>query len=57
MFVRDSFERDFARLFDVYHYGSTVWSPMCGGILSGKYNEAGIPEGGRWDTFSENAFL
>lgn len=57
MFVREKFEADYARLFDIYKYGSTVWSPLCGGILSGKYNDAGIPEGARWDMFSENAFL
>ena len=54
MFVRDRFEADYARLFDIYRYGSTVWSPLCGGILSGKYNEGDIPEGTRYDTFSEN---
>ena len=54
MFVRDRFEADYARLFDIHRYGSTVWSPLCGGILSGKYNEGDIPEGTRYDTFSEN---
>jgi aryl-alcohol dehydrogenase-like predicted oxidoreductase len=57
MFVREKFEADYARLFDIHRYGSTVWSPLCGGILTGKYNEAGIPSGTRWDTFSENPVM
>jgi len=28
--------------------GSTIWSPLMGGILSGKYNN-GVPEGTRLD--------
>lgn len=57
MFVRDSFEKDYGRLFDIHKMGSTVWSPLCGGILTGKYNEGGIPEGARWNTFNENPYL
>jgi len=55
--VRNTFEADYARLFDKFHLGSTVWSPLAGGILTGKYNEGGITAGSRWDTFSENAIL
>ena len=29
--------------------GSTVWSPLAMGILSGKYNDGNIPEGSRMD--------
>lgn len=57
MFVRDVFERDYGRLFDVHKMGSTVWSPLAGGILTGKYNEGGIPTGARWNTFNENSYL
>lgn len=57
MFVRESFEKDYGRLFDIYKLGSTVWSPLCGGILTGKYNQGGIPSGARWDTFNENPYL
>lgn len=28
--------------------GTTVWSPLASGILTGKYNQ-GIPEGSRFD--------
>ena len=37
--------------------GSTVWSPLCGGILTGKYNDGNIPEGARWDVNKKNPFL
>lgn len=57
MFVRDRFEADYARLFDKTRMGTTVWSPLAGGILSGKYNVGGVPAGTRWDTFSESKFL
>jgi len=42
MIFRDSFEKDYGRLFDLYKMGSTVWSPLCGGILTGKYNDGNI---------------
>lgn len=43
MFVRERFEAEYARLFDVHKMGSTVWSPLCGGILTGKYNDGVVP--------------
>lgn len=46
MIARDKVEVDFARLFDHYGYGTTVWSPLAGGFLTGKYND-GIPEDSR----------
>ncbi len=49
MLVRDNFEKDYRRLFAEYKYGTTIWSPLAGGILSGKYNEGTIPEGSRYD--------
>lgn len=39
MLVRDWFEREYEYLFDQYNYGSTIWSPLIGGILTGKFNE------------------
>lgn len=47
MFVRERFEVEYGTLFDKYRYGSTVWSPLCQGILSGKYNN-GFPADSRW---------
>jgi aryl-alcohol dehydrogenase-like predicted oxidoreductase len=43
---RERFEVEYGELFDKYRMGSTIWSPLAGGILSGKYNN-GIPEGSR----------
>ena len=49
MFVRDKFEKEFRRLFSEYKYGTTIWSPIAGGILAGKYNDGKIPEGSRYE--------
>jgi voltage-dependent potassium channel beta subunit len=46
MLKRDRIEVEYARLFHDYGFGSTIWSPLAGGLLTGKYN-AGIPEGSR----------
>ncbi len=46
MLVRERFEKEYARLFDDYGYGSTIWSPLASGLLTGKYND-GIPAGSR----------
>jgi voltage-dependent potassium channel beta subunit len=46
MLVRDRFEKEYARLFKDYGYGSTTWSPLASGLLTGKYNE-GIPADSR----------
>jgi voltage-dependent potassium channel beta subunit len=46
LFNRQRFEREYARLFRDYHYGSTTWSPLASGLLTGKY-EQGIPNDSR----------
>jgi voltage-dependent potassium channel beta subunit len=46
MFVRERFEKEYARLFKDHGYGSTIWSPLASGLLSGKYND-GIPADSR----------
>lgn len=46
MFSRSRMETEYARLFKDYGYGSTIWSPLASGLLTGKYNN-GIPEGSR----------
>lgn len=51
MFVRDKLEVDYDRLFDLYGYGTTVWSPLAGGLLTGRYNK-GIPEDSRLSVFA-----
>lgn len=46
MLVRKRFEQEYARLYTQIGLGTTIWSPLAGGLLTGKYND-GIPEGSR----------
>jgi voltage-dependent potassium channel beta subunit len=46
MLVRDNFEKNLALVFRDLGYGSTIWSPLASGLLTGKYNQ-GVPEGSR----------
>jgi len=46
MFEREKLEDEYLRLFNDYKLGTTIWSPLASGILSGKYNN-GIPKGSR----------
>jgi voltage-dependent potassium channel beta subunit len=46
LFHREHFERELAPLFEDYGLGSTTWSPLASGILTGKYRD-GIPDGSR----------
>ncbi len=46
MLVRERFEKEYAALYRDLGYGTTIWSPLASGILTGKYND-GIPEGSR----------
>lgn len=48
-FHRERFEVEYAPLYNQYEYGTTIWSPLAGGLLTGKYNE-GIPEDSRYAT-------
>ena len=46
MFHRDRVEREYARLYADVGLGTTIWSPLASGLLTGKYND-GIPAGSR----------
>jgi voltage-dependent potassium channel beta subunit len=46
MLHRDRFEREYAPLYDGTGLGTTIWSPLAGGLLTGKYRE-GVPPGTR----------
>lgn len=50
LLVRDRFEKEYAYLFDQYGYGTTVWSPLCSGMLTDKYTDGTLPEGSRFAT-------
>jgi voltage-dependent potassium channel beta subunit len=43
---RDRFENEYESLYEKYGLGTTIWSPLASGALTGKYLE-GIPEGSR----------
>jgi len=47
MFHRKRFEVEYADVFDKYRYGSTIWSPLAGGLLTGRYLSETKEEGGR----------
>ena len=46
LFERRRFTREYERVYREYGYGTTIWSPLASGLLTGKYNR-GIPEGSR----------
>ena len=46
MFVRDRVEMEYLPLYEKLGTGTTIWSPLASGLLSGKYND-GIPKGSR----------
>ena len=46
MFARERFEKEYAPLYRDLGYGTTIFSPLASGLLTGKYNE-GIPTGSR----------
>ncbi len=46
MLVRERFEKEYAPLWEQFSYGSTTWSPLASGVLTGKY-EAGLPKDAR----------
>jgi voltage-dependent potassium channel beta subunit len=46
MFTRERFEREYAPLYRDLGYGTTIFSPLAAGLLTGKYND-GIPADSR----------
>lgn len=47
MFHRQRFEQEYHPIYaQPYGFGTTIWSPLMSGILTGKYNDA-IPDGSR----------
>lgn len=46
MLTREKVEREFIRLYQDIGIGTTIWSPLASGLLTGKYN-LGIPQGTR----------
>jgi len=46
MFHRERFEVEYNRLYSEIGLGTTIWSPLASGVLTGKYND-GIPDDSR----------
>ena len=46
MLARDRFEKEYGPLYKEYGLGTTIWSPLASGLLTGKYND-GIPDDSR----------
>lgn len=47
MVVREAVEAKHVPLYQTYGYGITTWSPLCSGLLTGKYNNGMTPDGSR----------
>lgn len=47
MLFRKEFEVELRPLYEKIAYGTTIWSPLASGTLTGKYNDGNIPEGSR----------
>ena len=46
MFEQGRLTGDYVRFYKDYGYGTTIWSPLASGLLTGKY-QGGIPKGSR----------
>lgn len=46
LFERHRFASEYERVYKNYGYGTTTWSPLASGLLTGKYSQ-GIPAGSR----------
>lgn len=46
MFVRERMEIEYRKVFQELGYGTTIWSPLASGLLTGKYND-GMPDNTR----------
>ncbi|MEO6489948.1 MAG: aldo/keto reductase [Ferruginibacter sp.] len=47
LFERDKIEKEYLEIYKNVGLGTTIWSPLAAGLLSGKYND-GIPKGSRF---------
>jgi voltage-dependent potassium channel beta subunit len=46
LFSRQHFTKEYERVYKDYGYGTTIWSPLASGLLTGKYSQ-GIPADSR----------
>src|SRR5678810_1288623 len=48
LFHRQKMENDYRKIFTDIGMGTTIWSPLASGLLTGKYND-GVPKNSRFD--------
>ena len=46
--MRDGLEKHYKSLNEKKSLGTTIWSPLAGGILAGRFNDGNIPEESRF---------
>jgi voltage-dependent potassium channel beta subunit len=46
LFVRERVEKEYEQLYERFGMGTTIWSPLSSGLLTGKYNQ-GVPPDSR----------
>lgn len=54
MLERERFESEYAPLYERHKYGTTVWSPLAQGILTGRFNDGTKADGSR---FTDSEFI
>ena len=47
LFEREKIEKEYKLIYETVGLGTTIWSPLASGLLSGKYNDGKIPKGSR----------
>jgi voltage-dependent potassium channel beta subunit len=50
LFTRQVFEVEYAPLYERYGMGTTVWGPLAGGVLAGRFNDGEVPADSRYMT-------
>jgi len=57
MLHRTRFEVEYERVFKEIGYGSTIWSPLASGLLTGKYSKESFPADSRLGKNSDHTWL
>ncbi|KAJ5272484.1 Potassium channel voltage-dependent beta subunit KCNAB-like protein [Penicillium angulare] len=57
LLVRERVEKEYRWLYEAYGLGLTIWSPLKGGILTGKYNGQSAPPPGSRLAESEDVYV
>ena len=47
LFTREKIENEYLSIYETVGLGTTIWSPLATGLLSGKYNDGVAPKGSR----------